>query len=525
MNTEITNTNLNGGFQNKRTDLIVFLTFAVLLVAAMSVHEPWFDEAESWLIARDNTLYEMIFVTPHYEGHPSLWWLLLAIPAKLGVPYEIGLKSVQLVFALFYAYLIVFCSPFPKPVKYLLPFTYFLFFQHGVMARPYSMMTVAMILSAITWEERNEKPARFCAALGFLCLTSAYGILIAGGIAVVWTIELLRDKKLFSNLTRILSMLGLLLLALFLLYTLLPRPDTYATNTFDPITHADFVRVLMYFIFFIPSETLVTTYASDGAIKNFAPGISEIIVMTVISLVFWLLIITAGKKKGCLLYFLVPYALLAFFGSAKYFWFHHIGVVFILILFYAWIVVSESATLSFSNITTLEKIRNGFVLLSLICGISWSVSNTVTDIKMPYSLGRELSSYIVENQLEGKNWITTWQRVKDKNTEEVISENTHEYSQIGVEVNAYLDFNLFGDNFGGKTYLDHRIPTKEEIDKDYELLKSKKIDYMISMLEKDVWDELDLGNDYRMDTVMTFDRIWKARHFIVDVFIIKNINQ
>ena len=30
---------------------------------------------------------------------PSLWWTLLAIPAKTGVPYEIGLKGVQLLTA------------------------------------------------------------------------------------------------------------------------------------------------------------------------------------------------------------------------------------------------------------------------------------------------------------------------------------------------------------------------------------------------------------------------------------------
>lgn len=81
--------------------------YAVVVIVVMCFHEPWFDEAQSWLIARDCSWHDLLLVRPHYEGHPPLWWLLLAIPARLGVPYEWGIKSIQLVTAVFFVWVAV----------------------------------------------------------------------------------------------------------------------------------------------------------------------------------------------------------------------------------------------------------------------------------------------------------------------------------------------------------------------------------------------------------------------------------
>ena len=77
--------------------VVVFAVYLAVVIVTMAFHEPWFDEAQSWLIARDCPYRDLLLVRPHYEGHPPLWWLLLSIPAKLGVPYEWGLKGVELV--------------------------------------------------------------------------------------------------------------------------------------------------------------------------------------------------------------------------------------------------------------------------------------------------------------------------------------------------------------------------------------------------------------------------------------------
>ena len=79
--------------------LLAFVLYIAIIAIVMCFHAPWFDEAQSWLIARDSPLASIFSVRPHYEGHPPFWNLLLAIAAKSGVPYEFGIKGIQLVCA------------------------------------------------------------------------------------------------------------------------------------------------------------------------------------------------------------------------------------------------------------------------------------------------------------------------------------------------------------------------------------------------------------------------------------------
>ena len=95
----------------KPLNRILFCVFCFFLIFVSVFHEPWFDEAQVWMIARDASLYELLFVIPHYEGHPALWSLLLAVPAKLGVPFEIGLKIIGFIITSASAFLIIFRSP------------------------------------------------------------------------------------------------------------------------------------------------------------------------------------------------------------------------------------------------------------------------------------------------------------------------------------------------------------------------------------------------------------------------------
>ena len=73
---------------------ILFFTFVVAYVLVTAFHEPWFDEAEAWQIAKCADLKTIFFVTPHYEGHPPLWHLILSVFAKSGAPVDLSLKAV-----------------------------------------------------------------------------------------------------------------------------------------------------------------------------------------------------------------------------------------------------------------------------------------------------------------------------------------------------------------------------------------------------------------------------------------------
>lgn len=56
-----------------RLHCIALAAYVIVVATVMCFHEPWFDEAQAWLIARDCSWREMILERPHYEGHPPLW--------------------------------------------------------------------------------------------------------------------------------------------------------------------------------------------------------------------------------------------------------------------------------------------------------------------------------------------------------------------------------------------------------------------------------------------------------------------
>ena len=139
---------MNIAKQNKTAEIICFCLFIICTIFVSFYHEPWYDELQAWAISKD-TLYNILFVIPHYEGHPPLWHLILKIFSLLKINLEIGMRIPNFIFIYSAIWLLIFKSPFPKILKLILPFTYFLFYQYAVISRPYSIYCFAIFLAAL----------------------------------------------------------------------------------------------------------------------------------------------------------------------------------------------------------------------------------------------------------------------------------------------------------------------------------------------------------------------------------------
>lgn len=84
--------------EHGKCDVITLIIYLLGVCTVSFFHEPWFDEAQAWAIARSGTIKEILFDIPHYEGHPPLWHLILVPFAKLGAPYELSLAAVNIFF-------------------------------------------------------------------------------------------------------------------------------------------------------------------------------------------------------------------------------------------------------------------------------------------------------------------------------------------------------------------------------------------------------------------------------------------
>lgn len=169
-------------------EAITLCLYAGLLAWAIPFHEPWADEAQAWQIARTLPLRQMFHVLS-FEGHPGLWYLLLWALSRLHVGY-VGMHWVAAAIAFAGIAVLVGASPFPRWLKLLMPFTFYLGFQYAVVARSYVMVPPLLFLCAWYWPRKFDRPLLMAVWLGLLANVVLHAAVISGGLAVVYLIDL-----------------------------------------------------------------------------------------------------------------------------------------------------------------------------------------------------------------------------------------------------------------------------------------------------------------------------------------------
>ena len=169
---------------------LALLLFAGLLVLVGVHHEPWFDEAQAWLIARDNSPWTLVSQGVRYEGTPALWHGLLWLVQRLGLPYD-GLWLVSSSLAFGGAWVVIYKSPFPLWMRMGLIFSYFFAYQYSVVARSYAIDLLLLPLLAWLFADRCERPLLYGALLGLLANTNAHSFMLSGVLALdmAWSLR------------------------------------------------------------------------------------------------------------------------------------------------------------------------------------------------------------------------------------------------------------------------------------------------------------------------------------------------
>lgn len=151
-------------------------------------HEPWFDEAQAWLIARDNSPWRLVTTGVRYEGTPALWHLLLYAVQRLGLPYA-WLFLVSGALACAGAAIVLYLAPFPIWMRLGVIFSYFFAYQYSVVARSYALDLLLIPLAAALFSERLRRPLAYTAVLALMANTNAHSFMLAAALALeaAWT--------------------------------------------------------------------------------------------------------------------------------------------------------------------------------------------------------------------------------------------------------------------------------------------------------------------------------------------------
>lgn len=451
----------------KRTFIIVFILYIVLLSVVAYFHEPWFDEAQAWQISRCASLSDILFKIPHYEGHPPLWHLILLPFAKTGMPYEFSLAFVNIAFSAAAVWIIMFKTKLPDLMRLMLPFTYFFFYQYGVISRPYSVMAFALMLCAVFYREKNAKPLRMVLSLALLCLSSAYGLAIAAGICVVWLIEEWNGKNIFAFIKAFVKtktffcLFGLLVLAVLIFMPIIPYKDAFGVNTLG--RNKNIIGNLCYTLFILPYDITVGNFFCFDAEHldfKFDPmfPLYLIISLSVVAIMYLF-----SKKHNCTRMIYLQFVYIPIIFSAALMFAHHIGIATMFLVFWLCICFdTEKPVLNLGKYdTALHCIFTAAACLFILVQIFWTASASVIDIKHNYSSGREIAEYITENNLEDSRLMSAWLITAGPNCSAENDERYYNFnsSSTGTTVLPYFDKNIFVnfnwglDNMG---YTEHR---------------------------------------------------------------------
>lgn len=404
---------------NKRAEWLAFILFIVLYVLVSVFHEPMYDEAQAWMIARDASWYELVFQIPHYEGHPPFWHLILACFAKTGVPFEIGLRIPGAIFCITAVWVLIFRAPFPKPVKCLLPFTYYIFFRYSVVVRPYCMTMLGLFLVAETYKNKGKRPFRFMAALMLLCASSAYGMAFAAGICVIWIIELFTKIKI-NYIKQIIALVILLIANVGQLLLMLPTDETNAVVSYP-------VSTILYSLFYMyvlgPADAMFLDTGMDARLQNYAENIITAGGMSYLNILIGIItvciLVHYAKKHRKLLLMVIPYTFFAAFSSVVYFWYHHIGLIHLFLIFVFWCALQNDDAVVEKTTPWVMKLKEKYanvgnklaivgLVLCLGMSLAWNIFCSGTDLTKETWYTRSLAKAVVEVGADQYNCALQW---------------------------------------------------------------------------------------------------------------------
>ena len=354
--------------KNNIINVIIIIVFLGISLLIGINHEPWADEAQSWIIARDASVSEIIWDIARYEGAFPLWHLTLKLFINFGLTYEY-LYIVPIIISLIG--LIVFLKKVEVPtyVKILLPFTYYIFYQYTIIARSYCYLLLAFSLLLITYKNRLEKPLKYILSLAFLSLISMHGMIIACGFVLLLFIEIIKLKKIKQYIKNFIIFGIVTVLEIIVLF---PSSDLYMT-----VAAAYTIPEIMM--------SLLGIVSGNG---NLFLKIYNVVAFLL--LVFLFIKVCLLKNKD------VPIVtgIVFFFMFIIRFACHHGGIIFFLIIF--------GVIAYYDEIKKQAKYIDKIFMAVLILYSILSIQAGINDITQKYSGAEEMATYIQENKYHEK---------------------------------------------------------------------------------------------------------------------------
>jgi type II secretory pathway component PulM len=300
---------------------------------------------------------------------------VLEIPARLGLPYR-SISVISGVAVLAGSWLLIRRAPFPVWLRAVIPFTYFIFYQYGVVARSYCLLAPLLWLAAMAHPSRRVRPWRWIVPLVLLTEVSVHGLILA----VCWEglrgHELAREWRVLGRRER--------------------RRQLWPTV------------VLMMFVALAVVELWPNNDISGGGSVHLALNLRSLLFPSFpLALVEWtgivalLISLLWMHQRQLLRYFAVPATALLLFFVFRYFSPWHGGVLFELWVASLWIAWRQPARHGIRGARALLAFRAPLAIGVVVLGqVVLTAEAAASDFWLPYSGAAALAAYIRDHNLD-----------------------------------------------------------------------------------------------------------------------------
>lgn len=167
--------------------VIAIVLYGFLIAFTLMKHEPWRDEAQLWIYARDGSIGDLL-EDLRFEAHPILWYVVLMPFAKAGLGFG-WMQGIHFLVALAVAGLILFSAPLPRWLKISALFSYYLFWQYSVESRPYALGILLLFYLARHYPVRFVQPWRYGLAIALMVNTNVHMYPIGACLIAFYILE------------------------------------------------------------------------------------------------------------------------------------------------------------------------------------------------------------------------------------------------------------------------------------------------------------------------------------------------
>jgi hypothetical protein len=343
----------------------------VLLTSIIALHhEPWRDEADPWLVARDADPATFL-KRASLGGTPELWHLMLVPLARGGAPYE-SQKILHLCIATASIAMLLLRSPFPPLTKLAAAFSYYLAYEYAIVVRSYALSLLLLFCIATLYGSRRDRPLRYALVLALLANTNAHSLFIAAFLGVLYAWEAAKLRLIRSCLTPMAIMvLGGMAAAIQL------ENDT-----------ADRAMGFVHIQFLAPFDAL-----GQAFLPMLDWRIASVVGVAIVSAAMWWL----RADLPLLAFLCASYGAIAMILA---FWWigglRHAGFFLILLLVVIWIHLDGQ---NGKPVTRTGRIVLGLLTLSLLVSDLSTAVVDLTDYRQAFSGAKEMAAFIESHGL------------------------------------------------------------------------------------------------------------------------------